>query len=233
MQPGAQHFCAAPRAGLLRLVRNRVWLCAALDAPRRLLLLALGFLAAGDVAHDLPLFMLRKLRGSGVRADAPDGSKREPLCFLSDDPSVHDATTVRTGLRPSQTDDVAWNRRRFSNAKFGRACPVDMNEKTKGQKETAPASLRFAPSALLDEEDERAALEATQAVAVEVLRRRSGPVAAGACLWRLTVEHRGAAPRRCPQARPLLGGIQTAPSDGGHVSSLGCGEFGAHDTSIV
>ena len=149
-------------------------------------------LATADVAHDLPLCMLRKLRGTGtgMRADAPEknGKKKpEPRCLLSEDTGVHDATTVRTGLRPSQADQRAWNCRRFNKAKVGRACPVLTHEKTKGQQETAPASLRFAPSALVDKEDERAAVEAAQAVAVAVLRQRSGP--ASNCLWRLTVEH--------------------------------------------
>ena len=145
-----------------------------------------------------PLLMLRKLRGpgAGTRADAPreerGKKRREPPCLLSEDTSLNDATSVGTGIRSSQVGREGWQRRRNTRTKRCRTDHYDTNEKTKGQKEAAPASLRFSPSALLDVEDERAAVEATQSVVSAMLTER-GPhsPAHTPAHWRVTVEHCG------------------------------------------
>ncbi|CAK0869453.1 unnamed protein product, partial [Prorocentrum cordatum] len=187
MRPGAAAWWGAPRPGLLRLARHRGWLCRGGAAPA-LLVPALGRLGAAELARELPLLMLRKLRGpgAGARADAP----REERGVRRREPPLHDATCVGAGLRPSQVRREGRLRRRSARTKRGRADHYDASDKTQGQKEAAPASLRFPPSALQDEEGERASAEAVQAAAAAMIEEReAGAAAPQHC--RLLVEHCG------------------------------------------
>lgn len=128
--------------------------------------LSLRKLLAGAAQNSLSMLVLRHLRGSkgGVHASETTKHKKTQRstasCVRSDDTTLHDATTVQTGIHSSQIRS-AWRRRRANRRYRGLWDTLSLHEKTTQNTRHTPPGILFAPSALLDEEDERAVVEAT------------------------------------------------------------------------
>ena len=162
LRRGGGCWWMAPRTGLLR------GLTFGARAPLAVRNALARRFAAAEVQRTLRLRMLQRLKGpgAGVKATEPVETKgvlrRRAPCLLSEDRGLHDATMSSTGLRSSQIHS-AHGRRRACKRKLGAMCLHLINEKTPQQTRACPPSVLFAPSALEDEEDERAAVEAAQA----------------------------------------------------------------------
>ena len=125
-------------------------------------------------AHlSLPMGVLRHLKGSkkGVHASVPTDHKTSLRttvnCVRSDDVTMTDATTVQTGINSSQIH-TAWRRRRANRRYRGLWDTLFLHEKTTQHTRHAPPGILFASAALLDDEDERAVVEATLCAVLQV-----------------------------------------------------------------
>jgi hypothetical protein len=159
-QRGTSFWTEVPRARLLNAIA-----CAAKERNGAALNGLLRRFAATELIHALPVSFVRRLQGPAVRGAAArerNGAARgRTPCVVSDDPTLHDATLVTTGIRSSQVHS-AWTQRRACKRKRGSMCLYMLNEKTTQETRAVPPGILFAPSAL-HEEDERAVVEAAQA----------------------------------------------------------------------
>jgi hypothetical protein len=163
MSPGSSYWQDASRARLLHAV---AWAAKSTQSNEIVLNSLMRRLVAAEFVNTLPAFVIKRLRGSGVKASEPIENKGIPRpktpCLISEDVTLHDATIVTTGIRSSQVHS-AWPRRRACKRKRGSMCLYMLNEKTTQQTRAVPPGILFAPSALHENEDERAVVEATQA----------------------------------------------------------------------
>ena len=209
-QRGTSFWTEVPRGKLLNGVA-----CAAKERNGAALNGLLRRFAATELIHALPVSFVRRLQGPAVRGtslgERGSAARGRTPCVVSDDATLHDATLVTTGIRSSQVHS-AWTQRRASKRKRGSMCLYMLNEKTTQETRAVPPGILFAPSAL-NEEDERAAVEATQAAVAKV--RALAPQSSRECvqvliegrrLSRRVAKWSGARPGlRCPGDALALG----------------------------
>ena len=163
---GMTFWTLAPRASQLNAV---AW--AAKEQNDVALNALLRCFTAAEFIHALPVSFVKRLRGAGVKANLNGERSNAPVartpCLISEDPTLHDATLVTTGIRSSQVHS-AWTQRRACKRKRGSMCLYMLNEKTTQQTRAIPPGILFAPSTLQDEEDERAVVESAQAAVCKV-----------------------------------------------------------------
>ena len=128
--------------------------------------LAFRKLLASFACNSLPMRIIRHLKGGKIGVHASEATQHKKTmratasCVRSDDITLHDATTVQTGIHSSQIHN-AWRRRRANRRYRGLWDTLSLHEKTTQRTRHTPPGILFAQSALLDEEDERAVVEAT------------------------------------------------------------------------
>lgn len=190
MRPGSVCWWATPYNGLLQSVA----FFAQADNTEIESNLMLRKLVASTLVHDLPQRIIHKLkgRGAGIHATSKlqDKTKLRPRvgCVRSDDVTLHDATTVQTGIRSSQVQS-AWRRRRANRRYRGLWDTLSLHEKTPQHTRHTPPGILFSPSALIDAENERTAVEAMMSALDTVKKLYSAPEPCNrTCFASVTVE---------------------------------------------